>query len=59
MLILNEIKKFIKFNKKIIFKKNTNNIAIAIDRGLHDHIIRNSIISAAMNKIFKFNIEII
>ena len=59
MLILTEIKKFIKLNKKIIFKKNTKKIALTIDRGLHDHIIRNSIISTAINKIFNLNIVVI
>ena len=59
MFILNQIKKFIKSNKKIIFKKNTSKVALAIDRGLHDHIIRNSIVGAVINKIFNINIEVI
>lgn len=58
-MISAQIKRFIELNKNIIFKKNTKKIAIAIDRGLHDHIIRSSIVGAAINKIFKINIEVI
>ena len=46
MFILEEIKKFIKLNKKIIFKKKTDGYLLTVDRGLHDHVIRNSIISS-------------
>lgn len=58
-MISAQIKKFIELNKNIIFKKNTKKIAMVIDRGLHDHIIRSSIVGAAINKIFKINIEVI
>ena len=59
MFILNEIKKFVKLNKKIIFRKKTNSYLLTVDRGLHDHVIRNSIISSVINKIFNLNVLLI
>ena len=59
MFILKSIKKFIKYNRKIIFQNKNNNNLLVVDRSLKDQIIRNSIISSIINREHKLNIIIL
>ena len=52
-------KKFIRKNKKIVFKKKFDNHVIIVDRGRYEAALLGSLIASAINHKYEYNVKVL
>ena len=52
-------KKFIRKNKKIVFKKKFDNYVIIVDRGRYGAALFGSLIASAINHKYEYNVKVL